>query len=238
MMTRKLTLFIAMLAASAVLKAQTIADILSQTNQALGTEVLEEKKTIQFDLIQKHQDGSQSVRVTAKGNNKIRADIQQESGQLSLIRNGSSYMMEVGFNTKEITSTQTKKNLNRQHLIKGLLKILDLDEGATFEERTTEAGRNLVRIKSEEGNKKSILWIDSETWLPVRHREVVTRNNGKKKVTVTNFKGYETVDGVTLPMRQNIKVTMPNGNEFDETYILSNVELGIRVSNSFFTSRQ
>lgn len=219
-----------------IVQAQSLDEILNNMHSALGTESLKSEKTLQFDLTIASNNGEQKSHVTARGNRNIRVDVEHGKKLISYVRSGDAYWMELGNTVKSLDNKDLKQTLNRQHLVRGLMKTLKMTENLVQDAKVKENNKDLMVIKSIKNNKTYKLFVDPQTWLPVKFKEVRSKNSGDL-VIVTKYEQFQAYGNILLPTRQIITTTDADGKTKKEVFTMSNIRIGHDVNDMVFAKR-
>ncbi len=221
----------------AVAQEMTRDSLLVLTEQALGLPVLDTAKTLKYDLKVKSGDLKQEYAVVAKGKRKIAAASQNPAQPMTYVRNGANYFMLLNGQTIDLPQQTARKNLNSYNFIRGMANLIKVSDDMELVGIKDVDGTDYWHLKVVEDQITTHLFIDQVTHLPFRKRIVRKNNQGDiTRLTVITLSDYITVNGVSVPGKQRLKKEQ-NSQEFIETLLVSNLEVGIDIANSVFMAQ-
>lgn len=216
---------------------QSVSVIEDSVHQTIGLKRLGPDITLQYELNHEVAGDVQSSSLSTKGNKQVRAVLRYDQNTvINFVRSEEEYWVELGPYTLDLDATELQKNLNSQHIYKDFLRDVRKSFDFATVQLVTRQGQQQYKVRSDSPNKRRILFVDVQTWLPVKHREV-HHNNQNLDQTVSHFESYQVVDGKQLPTRIRVVRKYADGSVEEEVFNMSGISVGPQISATYFAKR-
>lgn len=231
---KKLFLFTACLLATVMINAQTLDQIVKKYSETNKLDKISNIKTVKITANMSMMGMEMPMTMWMKSPNKIK-NVMSINGQdmIQVFDGVKGYMVNpMAGSTDPVEMTEEQINsLTRNNLLKNKMAEYLKDGKLTLEGEETVNGKPAFKIKINNPEASSTMFIDKESYFVVK--TLTDINQGGQSMTVESYPSdYTETNGLMLPMK-----TTASMSGMDMVTTFTKVEVDIPMEDSLFVAK-